>query len=103
MEEVINHLKYIESQNEQIINLLTYKNIRGQLKILSYLENRDKYDFIDKTTKETYDTYLKKTGDIDMSITKFNRHIKSKFNLKIIHTNKNNSQVYLWRDMDEIE
>lgn len=101
MEEVINHLKYIESQNEQIINLLTYKNIRGQLKILSYLENRDKYDFIDKTTKETYEDYLKKTGDIDMSITKFNRHIKSKFGLNIVHTNKDNMQVYIWRNKNE--
>lgn len=103
MEDIIKHLKYIESQNEQILNMLTYKNVRGQLKLLSYLENRDKYDFIDKSTKDVYEDYLKKTGDINTSITKLNRHIKSKFNLKIIHTNKNNSQVYLWRDIDEIE
>lgn len=97
LEKIIKHLRYIELQNKEILQALKQKNVVVASKMTEYLTNKSDLDFIDKSTRDTFNYYKEITGDDAMNQTRFNRIIKKHFNLTIKHTFKNKEQIYVWR------
>lgn len=91
--EIIEKLDYI------ISILKPAHDIPDIIKI--YLQHKTEYDFLDKTTADTYNDFVIFKNVIhdesDISVRMFNDIIKARYNLKITHTTKKGKQLYLWK------